>query len=90
MFEGLTKVRIQEALASACALFPPCGDPAWQGLREADRKEILRLYAEYHAKPYPLRLATGFMEFVRSGSRQADERPYFDWTGNALYYFGKV
>lgn len=59
-------------------MFPSVNDrPAWAMIRESDRHEILEMAAFYREKPYPLRLATDFLAFVRNGSRKADENPYF-------------
>jgi len=60
------------------ALYPPAEDrQAWDGITEGHRKEIREL-AEACAKvPYPVRSATGFLAFARTGDRQADEIPYF-------------
>ena len=65
------------AMLAAAPMFPPCGDEAWQAIAPADRQELLSLAASYREQPYPLRLATDFLAFVRSGSRKADENPYF-------------
>ncbi len=59
------------------ALFPAAGDPAWGRITDEHRAEIAREAEIWRAKPYPMRLATGFLAFVRDGSRQADEAPYF-------------
>lgn len=58
-------------------LFPPAGDAAWDALQSADRQEVLALADAYRSQPYPMRLATGFLAFVRDGSRKADEDAYF-------------
>ena len=59
-------------------LYPPAEDRrAWDGIPEAYREEIGKLAEEYRAVPYPARSATGFLAFVRTGDRQADEAPYF-------------
>ena len=59
------------------ALFPAAGDPAWGRITDEHGAEIVREAEIWRAKPYPMRLATGFLAFVRDGSRQADEAPYF-------------
>ena len=59
-------------------LYPAAEDrQAWDGIPEESRKEIRELAAAYREIPYPMRRATGFLAFVRDGSRQADEKPYF-------------
>lgn len=50
---------------------------AWKTLAEGDRQELLTLAEIYRSQPYPLRKATDFMAFVHTGSRKADENPYF-------------
>jgi len=70
---------MRELLADGTrVLYPPAGDrKAWDGIPGEYRQEI-RAMAEAYAKiPYPLRSASGFLAFVRSGDRQADEQPYF-------------
>ncbi len=59
-------------------LYPPAEDRrAWDGIREESRQEIRKLAAEYAETGYPERSATGFLAFLRTGDRQADEKPYF-------------
>ena len=59
-------------------LYPPAEDRnAWDGIAPDDRQQLEALIAQYAPLPYPMRTATDFMAFVRSGSRQTDERPYF-------------
>lgn len=50
---------------------------AWDSLSPALRREAEALIDSYRELPYPPRSATGFLAFVRSGSRKADEDPYF-------------
>ncbi len=60
------------------ALYPDAEDrAAWQGVSSAGKEEILREAERYASLPYPMRKATDFLAFVRTGSRQADEDPYF-------------
>ncbi len=60
------------------ALFPPASDRAsWNGLPAEALREISALAQTYADRPYPMRKATDFLAFVRTGSRQADEAPYF-------------
>ena len=62
----------------AFSFFPSAEDHiAWESLTPAHRKAIKDLAEQYKAAPYPLRKATDFLAFVRSGSRRADEDPYF-------------
>lgn len=56
-------------------LFPSMDDREAWGL--VDSAEIRTLAEEYRGIPYPMRQATDFLAFVRSGSRKADENPYF-------------
>ena len=59
-------------------LYPPAEDRrAWDGISEARRREIRELAEGYAEIPYPARSASGFLAFVRTGDRQADEVPYF-------------
>ncbi len=59
-------------------LYPPAGDrDAWAVVPEETRQEVLRLAEEYRAVPWPMRTASDFLAFVRTGSRTADETPYF-------------
>ena len=59
-------------------LYPPAEDRrAWDGIPAEYRQEIRKLAEEYAEVPYPLRSASGFLAFVRTGDRQADEAPYF-------------
>lgn len=59
-------------------LYPPASDrEAWGAVPEAYRREIGEMARAYRDQPYPPRPATGFLAFTRTGSRQADEAPYF-------------
>ena len=59
-------------------LYPPAEDrEAWEGIRPEDRAEILELAERYGGMPWPARKATDFLAFTRTGSRTADEQPYF-------------
>ena len=59
-------------------LFPPAEDrAAWERILPEHRKEIRRLSEEYAVISWPVRNASGFLAFARTGDRQADERPYF-------------
>ena len=69
---------LEECLAGTATLpFPKYGAPFYRNLSEEDRLGILSLYEEVRATPYPMRLATDFLAFIRSGSRKQDENPYF-------------
>ena len=60
------------------ALYPSATDrAAWDGLSADAKQQAETLIAQYASIPYPMRTATGFMALVRTGSRQADEGPYF-------------
>ncbi|MBQ9009411.1 MAG: heparinase II/III family protein [Clostridia bacterium] len=59
------------------SFFPVYGDPEWQALPAEDREQIHRLWEAVRTEPYPMRTLTGFLDFVRSGSRKSDETPYF-------------
>lgn len=59
-------------------LYPPAEDRgAWKALPPEHNKEIHALAEGYAARPYPMRRATDFLSFTRTGSRRADEEPYF-------------
>ena len=59
-------------------IYPPSDDRhAWDGIPEENRREILELAETYAKIPYPMRTASGFLAFSRTGDRQADEKPYF-------------
>ncbi len=70
---------MQEMLKSGTrVLYPPAEDrPSWDGIPTEYRQEILKMAEEYAKTAYPPRNATGFLAFVRTGDRQADERSYF-------------
>ena len=58
--------------------FPRAGDRAfWERLPDDLLQSLRVLIDSYAARPYPMRTASGFLAFVRSGSRKADENPYF-------------
>ena len=58
--------------------YPPAEDrAAWDSLSSDVRQQAEALITQYSGFPYPMRTASGFMAFVRTGSRQADEGPYF-------------
>ena len=77
--EYLEKHPIRTLLTqSDLCLAPPSEDrAAWENLPDAFRQEIRQMAAQYAAEPYPMRKATDFLAFVRTGSRAADEGPYF-------------
>ena len=86
MPSDLEKDMITDAFAKAVqsagihggwTFFPVDGDPAWQALSTEDREQIRELWESFRGQSYPMRTLTGFMEFVRSGSRKSDETPYF-------------
>lgn len=57
--------------------YPPGGDrAAWE--RVPMREQALEGARQAARKPYPLLTASDFMAFVRSGDRQAYEKPYFE------------
>ena len=52
------------------ALYPPAEDrQAWAGIAERHRKEIRDLAESFAKVPYPVRSATGFLAFARTGDR---------------------
>ena len=80
MFAKFLQKRPMEELirGGSRKLYPSAEErEAWDGIPETFRQEIRNLRTEYRKIPYPVRSATGFLAFVRDGSRQADERPYF-------------
>ena len=70
---------VRELLAGGTrVLFPPAEDRrAWEGIPEGYRREIRELAGKYAAVTWPARTASGFLAFVTTGSRRADEDPYF-------------
>ena len=59
-------------------LYPPAEDRlGWDGIPAEYRQEIQEMAEEYAKTAYPPRTMTGFLAFVRTGDRQADEKPYF-------------
>ncbi|MBR5110308.1 MAG: heparinase II/III family protein [Clostridia bacterium] len=50
---------------------------AWTSLPPPLISELRQMAQDFHAQPYPMRLASGFLAFVENGSRKADEEPYF-------------
>ncbi len=79
MFAEILNSRPMETLLSGAAAWavPPARDPAWNCVAPAYRQEISRLADAYRTTPYPMRLASRFLDFVRTGSRSADEESYF-------------
>ena len=76
--EILDRQPMESLLSGGEGVFcPEAGDPAWDTANPAFRQEIASLAAVYREKPYPMRTAMNFLAFVRSGSRRADEDPYF-------------
>ena len=76
--EYLSAHPLAASLRPAPPLFPSAEDrEAWGRIAPACAEEIRAMWDAYRAQPYPMRLATGFLAFARSGSRQADEEPYF-------------
>ena len=75
----LQKHPMRELLAGGTrVLFPPAQDRrAWGNIPAETRREIRELAAKYTEIPYPARTASGFLAFVRTGDRRADEDPYF-------------
>ena len=70
---------MREMLAGGTrVLFPPAEDRrAWEGIPDGYRREIRELAGKYAAVTWPARTASGFLAFVTTGSRRADEDPYF-------------
>ena len=76
--EALDRVPMTEWLTGSAGVFcPEAGSAAWKNIAPAHRAEILALAERYRQTPYPMRPASGFLDFVRTGSRSADEDPYF-------------
>ena len=76
--EILNRKTMREWLNGAPGVFcPEAGNPAWEFLDPKQRAEIAALAEAYRGKPYPMRPATRFLDFVRTGSRKTDEEPYF-------------
>ena len=78
MTELLNQLTALPPEAEARGLFPPAEErKAWGSLSADHRAQIAALAEKYAALPYPMRTASGFLAFVRNGSRRADEDPYF-------------
>ena len=76
--EFLNRHPIEELLADPLPpLFPAAGEYAWSAVTPEHRAEITEQAKAWRGQPYPMRTASGFLAFVRDGSRQADEKPYF-------------
>ncbi len=59
-------------------LVPSASDrKMWESLSDEKKSAVRALWAQYAPLPYPMRTASGFLAFVESGSRRADEDPYF-------------
>ncbi len=58
-------------------LYPPKGSEAWRRIPGEALEEIARESDKTASVPYPMRTASGFLAFVRTGSRRADEENYF-------------
>ncbi len=57
--------------------YPRASDRAkWQALPE-EARDALRGWGDEALGGYPMRPATAFLAFTRTGDRQADEKPYF-------------
>ena len=62
---------------------PPMSVPAaedraaWERVPARYARELLRREKAWSRIPYPMRTASGFLAFTDSGSRRADEEPYF-------------
>ena len=64
--------------AGTRTLYPPATErKVWEEIPKKYRVEITRMAEAYTKIPYPPRTATGFLAFIRTGDRQADEKPYF-------------
>ena len=75
----LEKHPMRDLLAEQVELWWPgaAQRDAWAGISPAHRRELEELAEEYRDQPYPMRLASGFLDFSRTGSRKSDETPYF-------------
>ena len=51
--------------------------PAWERIGKLYAEELAALAKDYGGIPYPPRTASGFLAFTCTGSRSADEQPYF-------------
>lgn len=70
---------MRELLKGGARLLYPSADDrrAWEEMPEEYRREIRELAGIYAGISYPIRSASGFLAFVRTGDRQADETPFF-------------
>ena len=78
--EYLKNNPLKELLEFPCApMYPDAGQrEKWAAVPEDFRQETEELGRKWKDIPYPMLTATQFMAFVRSGSRVAWEKPYFD------------
>ena len=77
--EFLQKQPMAELLKGGTRILWPAAEDrrAWDGIPAEYRAEIRELAEKYAKIPYPERSLSGFLAFVRTGDRQADEKPYF-------------
>ena len=77
--EYLDRFPMASLLSDACYCpFPDAEDrAAWTSLPPPSVLELRQMEQAYRAQPYPMRFASGFLAFVKTGSRKADEEPYF-------------
>ncbi len=80
MFTEFFSARPLEGLLSSAPYrpFPPAGDrEAWDALPGALAAGARACAEQFRSRPYPMRTASAFLAFTRTGSRTADEEPYF-------------
>ncbi len=75
--EFLSRHPLSFASPGPFPLYPPSGSASWRALPETVKREIAEEAEKVSARPYPMRLAADFLAFTRTGSRKADEDPYF-------------
>ena len=78
--EWLDAHSLKESLKNAKGFpYPDAGDrQGWESLDEDIKQQIRQMAERYRRLPYPMCSATQYLAYVRSGSRQAMEKPYFD------------
>ncbi len=76
--ERLEGLALRETLKQGGLPFPRARERArWQAVAEDARKELLCAAHEQAKQPYPIMTATDFLAFLRTGSRQTQQKPFF-------------
>ena len=77
--EWLDSHSLKESLKNAKGFpYPAAGDrQGWENLDEDIKQQIRQMAERYRLLPYPMCSATQYLAYVRTGSRQDMETPYF-------------